>query len=87
MSNETIAHDSAAAWTTAPAAGSTEAFVDHAAAAPQAGRGSKAVSNQPVTRRKKLMIGALGAAVIAIVAFGVPGSGLSSPRFRPTTPM
>jgi membrane fusion protein, multidrug efflux system len=72
MPNETIERNGAAVSTTAPATGNTEALVDHDAAAPQAGGGSKPVSNQPITRRKKLMIGVLGAAVIAIVAFGVP---------------
>jgi hypothetical protein len=57
MPNETIEHNGAAVSTTAPAPGSTEAFVDHDAAAPQAGGDSKPVSNQRITRRKKLMIG------------------------------
>jgi membrane fusion protein, multidrug efflux system len=72
MPTDIIEHKGEAASIGAPATGSTDATVDHDATSPRADAGSKPTSNQRITRRKKLLIGALGAVVIAAAVFGIP---------------
>jgi membrane fusion protein, multidrug efflux system len=72
MSTGTIEHNSGAASTEAPATGSKDAVVDRDATRPGTDSGSKPASNQRFTRRRKLLIGVLGAVVIAAAVFGIP---------------
>jgi membrane fusion protein, multidrug efflux system len=72
MPTETIEHKSGAASIEAPATGSTDAMVDRDATGPRTNPGSKAAWNQRITRRRKLLIGVLGAVVIAAAVFGIP---------------
>ena len=72
MPTETIEHKSGAASIEAPATGSTDAAVDRDATPPRADPGSKPASKQRFTRRRKLLIGVLGAVVIAAAVFGIP---------------
>jgi membrane fusion protein, multidrug efflux system len=72
MPTESIEHKIGAASIEAPATGSTDAMVDRDAAEPRTDPGSKPASNQRITRRRKLLIGVLGAVVIAAAVFGIP---------------
>ena len=72
MPTETIEHKSGGASIEAPATGRTDATVDRDATRPRTDPGSKPASNQRITRRRKLLIGALGAVVIAAAVFGIP---------------
>jgi membrane fusion protein (multidrug efflux system) len=72
MPTETNEHNSGGASTEAPATGSTDGKVDGDAPPPQRDAGSKPVATQGMSRRRKLLIGVLGAVVIAAAVFGVP---------------
>jgi membrane fusion protein, multidrug efflux system len=72
MPTETIEQKSGAALIEPPAIGSTDAAVDRDAKRPPTDGGSKAASNQRITRQRKLLIGVLGALVIAAAVFGIP---------------
>jgi membrane fusion protein (multidrug efflux system) len=72
MPTETVEHNNGAASTEAPVTGRTDAKADRDAAAPQANPGAKPASKQRFTRRRKLLIGGLGAVVIAAAVFGTP---------------
>jgi membrane fusion protein, multidrug efflux system len=72
MPTETIEHKSGAASIEAPATGSTDIMVDRNATGPRTDPGSKRAPNQRITRRRKLLIGVLGAVVIAAAVFGIP---------------
>jgi membrane fusion protein, multidrug efflux system len=72
MPTDTIEHDSGAASIEAPATGSTDAKADRDATPPQTDPGSKPASNQRITWRRKLLIGVVGAVVIAAAVFGIP---------------
>jgi membrane fusion protein (multidrug efflux system) len=72
MPTETIEHKSGAASIETPATGSTDVRVDRDATAPQTDPGPKPASNQGITWRQKLLIGVLGAVVIAAAVFGIP---------------
>jgi len=72
MPTDTIEHKSGAASIEAPATGSTDAKVDRDAAGGRPDPGLKPTSNRRITWKRKLLIGVLGAVVIAAVVFGVP---------------
>lgn len=72
MPAEIIEHKSGPASIEAPATARTNATVDRDASPQGADPGSKAASNQRFTRRKKLLIGVLGAVVVAAAVFGIP---------------
>ena len=72
MPTETIEHKSAGASIEARATGSTDTMVDRNATGPRTDPGSKRAPNQRITRRRKLLIGVLGAVVIAAAVFGIP---------------
>jgi membrane fusion protein, multidrug efflux system len=65
--SETIEHNNGAASTE-----SADAKVDNDATGPRADPGAKPGSNQRFTWRRKLLIGVLGAVVIAALVFGIP---------------
>jgi membrane fusion protein (multidrug efflux system) len=67
-----IEHESAAGSIEARGTGGPDATVDRDATGPRADPDLKPTPNQPLTRRRKLLIGVLGAAVIAAVVFGIP---------------
>ena len=71
MPTETIEHKSGGASIEAPATGSRDTKVDRDATLARADPASKPASNQRITRRT-LLIGALGAVVIAAAVFGIP---------------
>ncbi len=71
MPTETIDHKSGAAFIQTPGTGSADTTVDRDATRPGMDTGSKPVSRQRITRRT-MLIGALGAAVIAAAVFGIP---------------
>jgi membrane fusion protein (multidrug efflux system) len=71
MPTETIEHKSGGAFVEAPATGRRDTVADRDATLARADAGSKPVSNQRITRRT-LLIGALGAVVIAAAVFGIP---------------
>ena len=71
MPTETIEHKSGGAFVEAPATGRRDTIADRDATLARADVGSKPVSNQRITRRT-LLIGALGAVVIAAAVFGIP---------------
>jgi membrane fusion protein (multidrug efflux system) len=78
MPAETIERQGGTASIGAPATGSTDTIVDRNTARPGANPdskpdpGSTPASNRRITRRQKLLIGVLGAAVIAALVFGIP---------------
>jgi membrane fusion protein, multidrug efflux system len=72
MPTETIDQKSGEASIEAPATGSTDAVVDRDATGPRTDPGSKPASNRRFTWRRKLLIGVLGALVIAIALYGIP---------------
>jgi membrane fusion protein (multidrug efflux system) len=72
MPTETIEPKGRAAEVESPATGSTEAMVDRDATRARTDAGSKPASNRGITRRRTLLIGVLGAIVIAAVVFGIP---------------
>ena len=72
MPTETIENKSGAPSIDAPASGGTDPMVDRGATGARTEAGSKPASNQRITRRGKLLIGVLGAAVIAAAVFGIP---------------
>ena len=72
MPTETIEHRSGAASIEVPATGDTDTMVDRDATGSRTDAGSKPASNEPITRQRKLLIGGLGAAVIAAAVFGIP---------------
>ena len=72
MPTETIEHKSTGASIEAPAAGGTDIMVDRNATGPLTDSGSKRAPNQRITRRQTLLIGVLGAVVIAAAVFAVP---------------
>jgi membrane fusion protein, multidrug efflux system len=72
MPTETTEHRSAAASIETLPTGGTDAIVDHDGTGPGTDAGPKPASNQRITRRRKLLIGVLGAAVIATAVFGIP---------------
>ena len=72
MPTETIEHKSGAASIEAPATGSTDIMVDRNATGPRIDRGSKRAPNPRITRRQQLLIGVLGAVVVAAAVFGTP---------------
>ena len=71
MPTETIEQQSGGAFVEAPATGRTDTAADRDATRARAGAGSKPVLKQRITRRT-LLIGALGAVVIAAAVFGIP---------------
>ena len=72
MPTETIEQKSWAASIEAPATGRADAMADRDATRRSTDAGPKQASKQRVTRRQKLLIGVLGAAVIATAVFGTP---------------
>jgi len=72
MPTETIEPEGRAAEVESPATGSTDATVDRDATRARTDAGSKPASNQGITRRRTLLIGVLGAIVIAAAVFGIP---------------
>jgi membrane fusion protein (multidrug efflux system) len=72
MPTETIEHKSEAASIEARAPDSTDAGVDRDATRSRIDAGAKPSSNQRITWRRMVLIGAAGAAVIAALVFGVP---------------
>jgi membrane fusion protein (multidrug efflux system) len=72
MPTETIERGSETSSIGAPATGSTDANVDRDATPTQGHPVSKPVSTQTNIRRRVMLIGVLGAAVVAAVVFGVP---------------
>ena len=72
MPTETIEQKSGAASIEAPATGSAEAAVDRDTPRPPIDGGSKPASNQRIARQRKLLIGVLGALVVAAAVFGIP---------------
>ena len=74
MPTETMEGKSDAASIEAPATGSTDAAVDRDATPPGTDPGSKpaATSERRPTRRQILLIGVLGAVVVAAAVFGIP---------------
>jgi membrane fusion protein, multidrug efflux system len=68
MPAETVEHDSGVASIEARGTGA----VDRAAIPAETVSGAKAAPKQGITRRRKLLFGALGAAIIAALVFGVP---------------
>ena len=72
MPTETIEQKSRAPSIEAPATGNPDATVDRGATGPQPDPGSKPASNQRITWRRKLLIGVVGAVVIAAAVFGIP---------------
>ena len=72
MPTETIEQKNGAASIEAPVTGSADAMVDRDATQTRTDPGSKPASNQRITRRRKLLIGVLGAVVIAAAVFGIP---------------
>jgi membrane fusion protein (multidrug efflux system) len=74
MPTETMEGKSDAASIEAPATGSTDAAVDRDATPPGTDPGSKpaATAERRPTRRQMLLIGMLGAVVVAAAVFGIP---------------
>src|SRR4051794_5415885 len=72
MPTETIEHKSGEAFVEAPATASTSAIVDRDATRARTDPSSNPASNRRITWRQKLLIGVLGAVVIAAAMFGVP---------------
>ncbi|MDR3486718.1 MAG: efflux RND transporter periplasmic adaptor subunit [Bradyrhizobium sp.] len=72
MPTETIEQKNGAPSIEAPVTGSADAMVDRDATQTRTDPGSKPASNQRITRRRKLLIGVLGAVVIAAAVFGIP---------------
>jgi len=72
MPTETIEPEGRAAEVESPATGSTDATVDRDATRARTDAGSKPAPNQGITRRRTLLIGVLGAIVIAAAVFGIP---------------
>jgi membrane fusion protein, multidrug efflux system len=75
MSTETIEHGGGAGSVEATATGSTGAQVDRDTTLPPTEPGSKPASKQRFTLRRKLLIGVLGAVVIAAAVYGIPWIG------------
>jgi membrane fusion protein (multidrug efflux system) len=71
MPTQTIEHKSGEASIEAPAMAGTDA-IDRDATRPRTDPGSEPASTQRISRRQKLLIGVLGAVVIAAVVFGIP---------------
>src|SRR4051794_27396581 len=72
MPTETVEHKSAGASIEAPATGSTDTMVDRNATGLRTDLGSKQAPKQRITPRRILLIGVLGAVVIAAAVFGIP---------------
>ena len=78
MPTETIERQAGTASIEAPATGGTDTIVDRDATRPgtnpdsKPDPGSTPASNRGITRRRKLLIGVLGAALIAALVFGIP---------------
>ena len=73
MATETMEPESGAGSIKAPAARSTDAPADREAASPQTDTASEpAPLAKPLTRKRKILIGVLGAAAIAALVFGIP---------------
>src|ERR1700728_2286918 len=72
MPTETIADNSGATSIEALPTGGTDAIVDHNGTGPGTDAGPKPASDQRITRRRKILIGVLGAVVIAVAVFGIP---------------
>jgi multidrug resistance efflux pump len=65
-------NESGAASIESPAGGSADATVDRDAIRPSTDPDSTPVSNQRITPRRMLLIGAVGAVVVATAVFGIP---------------
>src|ERR1700722_1669307 len=72
MPTETIADNSGATSIEALPTGGTDASVDHNGTGPGTDAGPKPASDQRITRRRKILIGVLGALVIATAVYGIP---------------
>jgi membrane fusion protein (multidrug efflux system) len=72
MPAETMEQDSGVASIEGRGTGAAPGAVDRAAAPTEAASGADAVPKQGITRRRKLLFGVLGAAVIAALVFGIP---------------
>jgi membrane fusion protein (multidrug efflux system) len=72
MPTETVEHKSGAVSTEPPATGRADTTVDRDATGPRTGDGSKPAWYQRITWRRRLLIGGLGAVVIAAAVFGIP---------------
>ena len=78
MPTETIERQAGTASIEAPATGGTDTIVDRDATRPgtnpdsKPDPGSTPASNRRITRRRKLLIGVLGAALVAALVFGIP---------------
>jgi membrane fusion protein, multidrug efflux system len=74
MPTETMEHKTESGSIDAPATGCADAMVDRDATSPRTDPASKpvAAAKQRFTRRRKLLIGVLGAVVIAAAVYGIP---------------
>jgi membrane fusion protein (multidrug efflux system) len=72
MPTETVEPNSGAPSIERPVTGRTDAAVDGDAPGAPTDPGSMPASNPRITRRRKLLIGVLGATVIAAAVFGIP---------------
>jgi membrane fusion protein, multidrug efflux system len=72
MPAETMEHDSGVASIESRGTGATPGAVDRAATPTETVSGANAAPKQGITRRRKLLFGVLGAAVIAALVFGIP---------------
>jgi membrane fusion protein, multidrug efflux system len=72
MPTDTIEYKSAAASTEARGTGNTDAMADGGATGPGAAPELKLPPKPRLTRRRKLLMGVLGAAVVAAAVFGIP---------------